>query len=357
MRIVFLSDRTDSHASRFAEALRAQFQQFTPIVLSADAVGTPAAEIGGKTRRGWQEISDALDYLYDIILSGPLDTVTSKLTLQVRHHIGISWATDVMVSAAGNKYELQILQRTIAGLTSVVTDNFATENALIAAGMAPASVLRFSWGPSSPSEQTQLNRTKWGLPTAGKIGLFARSISAHYRPEIFIEAAGRLKREKLEITWCFIDRGQDVSAVKQEVQKLDLADSVVWLPSLPEPQFNQLVSSVDVVVSTAATDGTSVTLRQAMHSRVPVVTSLTHGSSEWFMDGITGWTFSVGDAKGLANCLRDCLTSSEYRLRQITQNAKRLSDQHGGWERGIEKLFRLIETLDTQNKQNPVKSG
>jgi glycosyltransferase involved in cell wall biosynthesis len=93
---------------------------------------------------------------------------------------------------------------------------------------------------------------------------------------------------------------------------------------------------------TPRTDGTSVTVMDAMALGVPVVSSLTAGSAEWVMEGITGWTFPVGNAGALAGAIERALSSSAEHTALITAQAKRLVESKAGWDASSERLAGLI---------------
>jgi glycosyltransferase involved in cell wall biosynthesis len=103
----------------------------------------------------------------------------------------------------------------------------------------------------------------------------------------------------------------------------------------------------DAVVVTPRTDGTSVTVMDAMHHGVPVVTSLTNGSAEWILDGVTGWTFPVGNAHALGEALESVASMSEADRSVITDNARRLVDQRAGWSQSAALLGAEIKKLLT----------
>jgi len=78
---------------------------------------------------------------------------------------------------------------------------------------------------------------------------------------------------------------------------------------------------------------------------VPVVSSLTSGSAEWVMDGVTGWTFPTGDVTALANALHRVLSSSDEHRALITGHARTLVAARAGWRHSSEKLSRALAPL------------
>jgi len=341
MRVVFVTDRRDAHASRFSTALEQSFQRVETVILDHDGLKEVSGTIGGVTYEGWSEIRGSLNSEHLVVVSGPLDSVTANLVPIANPHIGISWATDAMVFAAADEKGLKQWQATVLSLRRVVTDNVATENALISVGVSAESIIRFAWGPDSADPLVR-ERSYWGFPENGQVGLFGRSLDPHYDPLAFIEVLHLLRDDGVTATWAFLDRGSLVNEVRAELISRGLDENVVWLPPLSPPEFNSLLPSLDCVVSTATTDGTSVTVLEAMRAHVPVVATLTSGSAEWVVNGITGWTCPVGIPLALAKSIKDALHADPSRRSLITTNAFRLVETVGGWNRGKEKLVEAV---------------
>jgi glycosyltransferase involved in cell wall biosynthesis len=81
----------------------------------------------------------------------------------------------------------------------------------------------------------------------------------------------------------------------------------------------------------------------AMRQGVPVISTLTNGSAEWVMDGITGWSFPVGNATALANALLRVMDSSPGEAAQVVANAQHLVAQKAGWARSEKILLEEIQ--------------
>ena len=96
---------------------------------------------------------------------------------------------------------------------------------------------------------------------------------------------------------------------------------------------------------TPKTDGTSVTVMEAMSQGTPVVCSLTPGSAEWISEGITGWSFAVGDSAGLVMALEKFLSSPPEEVLAVTSRAKRLVELRAGWVRSSQILADALGPL------------
>jgi glycosyltransferase involved in cell wall biosynthesis len=90
-----------------------------------------------------------------------------------------------------------------------------------------------------------------------------------------------------------------------------------------------LLEKTDVYVSTSLSDGTSVSLLEAMASGAfPVVTDIA-ANKEWIADGINGFLVPIEDEASLANKIVQSLRDEE-----LTERAR-----HTNWEVVREKAY------------------
>ena len=345
MRLVFVTDRQDAHAARFSELFAGLGADYEHVQIQGEG-SSLTGELAGTVVNGWDELAATLALTPTVVVSGPLDTVTGHLVGGGYRHVGISWATDVMVTAAQSAEHARALSHTLQSLDLVVLDNYATENAVVALGGAPDRICRIPWGPEGAA-LSPLQRSSLGLPDDAFAIVYPRSLEPHYQPEVFIDALANLVAKRPSARAVLVESGSMVDSVKQDAARRGLSDHIVWLPLRSPEEFQAVIAMADAVVVTPRTDGTSVTVMDAMHHGVPVVTSLTNGSAEWILDGVTGWTFPVGNADALGGALESVASMSEADKSVITGNARRLVDQRAGWSQSAARLGAEIKKLLT----------
>ncbi len=343
MRLVFVTDRKDAHAARFSELFAGLGADFEHVELEGPGV---TCELGGATLRGWDELRVALAATPTVVVSGPLDTVTGNLAGGGYRHVGISWATDVMVTAAQTPEHARALSETLQSLDLVVLDNYSTENAVVALGAAPDRVCRIPWGPEGAALHP-IERSALGIPDDAFVIVYPRSLEPHYEPRVFVDAFAHCVAKRPQARAVLVESGSMVDSIKSDLARRGVADHVVWLPMRSPQEFQAVIAMADAVVVTTRTDGTSVTVLDAMHHGVPVVTSLTNGSAEWILDGVTGWTFPVGNSSALAAALESVASTGPADKALITGNARRLVDQRAGWSHSAATLATEIKKLFT----------
>ena len=99
MKVIFLTDRNGVHVERFSELFNSNFATYQHVEIKL-IESVPTIKYQGIEIKGWENITKELDESSDVIITAPLDTVTSNIISKRCAHIGISFATDIMISAA-----------------------------------------------------------------------------------------------------------------------------------------------------------------------------------------------------------------------------------------------------------------
>ena len=344
MTLFFVTDREDAHVARFDALFRTLSTDYELVRVTYEPDGTPIASVSGATHESWEAIRAALASQGSVVVSGPLDKVPVNLVGGSFSHVGISFATDVMVTAAQSHAELSRLRTLVESIDVLVTDNYATENALISMGARADKVLRIPWGPEKVAASSP-TRAECGWPEDRRIVLYPRSLEPHYDPGVFVGALALVAKRVPDVLAVLVDVGSLVDDTKKRIAGAGLGAHVLFEPLREPREFRAMMACADAVVVTPRTDGTSVTVMDAMAQGVPVVSSLTAGSAEWVVEGITGWTFPVGSASELAGAMERALLAEESHRALIIEQAKILVSQKAGWDTSAQRLGEVIRRL------------
>ena len=341
MTLYFVTDRADAHVARFDALFATVSSGYELVRVTYGRAGEPSASIAGVTHESWDAIRGAVALEGSVGVSGPLDTVSVNLAGGLFAHVGISFATDVMVTAAQSPEELERLRTLVESIDVLVTDNYATENALISMGATADKVLRIPWGPQEAAA-SPMTRAQCGWAEDRRIVLYPRSLEPHYDPDVFVDAVALVAKRVPDVLAVLVEVGSLVEDTKRRIGAAGLGSHVRFEPLREPDEFRAMMTCADVVVVTPRTDGTSVTVMDAMAQGVPVVSSLTAGSAEWVVEGITGWTFPVGRASELAGAMERALLTEKSHRALITEQAKNLVSKKAGWDSSSKRLSEVI---------------
>jgi glycosyltransferase involved in cell wall biosynthesis len=103
-------------------------------------------------------------------------------------------------------------------------------------------------------------------------------------------------------------------------------------------------NEADLYASATYSDGSSISLLEAMGCGLPVVVPDRHGNREWVRPGVNGWLYPPGDAGALRAAMLDALTRSELRAAMRDANLAAVRER-ADWERNFPKLLEVYDSL------------
>lgn len=232
------------------------------------------------------------------VLAGPMP-IARTLVGHAGRLVGLSWGYDLHDLAAEGDVAW------LASLDHLIVDSVATRDIAAAAGLDPSAITVLPWGidleaflPAGPRD-SEVERFAQGRPVVVSL----RAHERRYRIDDIVRAFSILL-PSTDAVLVLGHSGSMTGALMAQVESLGLSSHVLGLGTIPEERLGKVLRTADAYVTASEVDGTSVTLLQAMAAGAPVVASATPGNLAWVDDGVTGWTFPVGDAECLAGALR-----------------------------------------------------
>lgn len=128
-------------------------------------------------------------------------------------------------------------------------------------------------------------------------------------PEHAIYIANRLKKEGISFSLKMIGDGENLSQIKDTVEKSDLTDCVHVLGSLPANQVRGYMENANIFLFTSDyNEGWGVVLNEAMNSGCTVVASDAIGAVPFLINnGVNGYKYNYGDLEELYNHTKDLI--------------------------------------------------
>jgi glycosyltransferase involved in cell wall biosynthesis len=247
---------------------------------------------------------DAFEPLAAPVLAGPLNTVTKMLVGLSRPVIGLSWGYDLQ-QGHSEAMPLESLAW-ISELDGLVVDNPATRDLAISLGLAAERIVLIPWGvdlelftPIGPA----VSAAAHGFASGSRVVLSLRTNDTLYRTSDVIEAFVRAALVDPALVLVMGSDGPLTPAHRARVAELGLESLVRFIGRVDEAELPALLRGAELYVTASETDGTSVTLLQAMACGVPVIASRNPGNATWVREGETGQLFDVGDVDALTELL------------------------------------------------------
>ena len=272
------------------------------------------------------------------VLAGPLDTVARRLVGLPRAVIGLSWGYDLQQghSKAASLDELGWIR----DLDGLVVDSPVTRDLAMSLGLPGERIALIPWGvdldlftPDGP----RTTAADHGFDEASRVVLSLRTHDHLYRTGDVIEAFAAAARINRDVVLVMGADGPLTANHVLRVAELGLENRVRFIGRVDEEALPELLRGADLYVTASETDGTSVTLLQAMSCGIPVAASANPGNEWWIIEDETGREFAVGDVAALAQLMAAGSDVSPHTAAALARVRRQ-----GDWSRNRLKLIDVM---------------
>jgi glycosyltransferase involved in cell wall biosynthesis len=138
---------------------------------------------------------------------------------------------------------------------------------------------------------------------------------------------------------------QMASSAPEEIQK-----RIFWIGRKKNDELKDYYCASDLYLSASITDGTSVSLLEAMAFEVPVLVSAIPGNLEWVTADETGLLFEPNNEQMLAEKILFCY-ENRGKLNSMIKNARKMIEEKADWEKNKFQLTTAYEQAIAVSKQ------
>jgi glycosyltransferase involved in cell wall biosynthesis len=258
------------------------------------------------------------------------------------------WGTDILVTARATRRG-RLYARWSLGPAGLVTgDSEELVRAAVVAGARTERTRLVQFGVDtarfSPGPDPAALRERLGL--AGRRVIFSpRSIAPLYRHDVVLEALARLPADVCVVMTRHLARESEVEALQRRAAELGLSDRLVMVPKVDHAEMADFYRMADLVVSVPISDGTPVTLLEALSAGRPVVASDLPSVREWLGDLDPASLVPVGDVAATARAIEATLARSAAERLDFAERGRRLVDERASHDASMaaaEALYREL---------------
>jgi glycosyltransferase involved in cell wall biosynthesis len=164
-----------------------------------------------------------------------------------------------------------------------------------------------------------------------------------YGVDVVVEAFIVARRQEPRLFLKIAGDGALRADLEARIQNAGIRDDVEFLGQIQYAYLPELYRSADLYISASHSDGSSVSLLEAMASGLPVVVSDIPGNREWVTPGINGNWFIDGDASDLAERILE-LSQQTQTMEAMGVQGRRIVEARADWSRnrvGIDQAYQI----------------
>jgi L-malate glycosyltransferase len=283
----------------------------------------------------------------DVILAGPLtDAGYLAIRIMPERTLLMSWAFDVLHESAVSTEAGERLRFTLRGGQHLMADCGAiVRECESIAGRKYRNVCVLPWGLAAedkPAPAVGLRRRLGDQ--AAKVVLYTRGCDPIHQPQTVIEAFRFAHAQDDTLRLWLAGAGALRERLETMVDAAGLRSAVRFLGQLNQCQLAGAFAEADVYLACSLSDGSSISLLQAMHAGLPCIVSDLSGNREWLEPG-GGWLVPAGSPAAFARALTDRFQLSPDSRAQLAARNRACVNRRANLANNLPRLLSLLDLL------------
>ena len=277
----------------------------------------------------------------DLIHAGPLtDCALIAAKTGFQPLVSMSWGSDILAGGQWSFRKKKNLKKTLRQTSVMIGDCQAVKQKAEALGFPKERVVTFPWGVDlkhfSPGSGAAL-RKKWGYEKNFVI-LSLRSWEPIYGVDILVKAFILAARNNPTLRLILGGTGSQEEKIRRMVRESGIEDQIRFLGYISQLELPKIYQSSDVYISASHSDGSSVSLMEALACGIPVLVSDISGNREWITEGQNGRLFRDGNIHQLSVLMMTAPKEKED-LKKMSLNNRQLAIKKADWKRNSKGLI------------------
>lgn len=342
MKVLYVSQQHGPHDRRFLAAIAEAGH--TGLFLCTGSASVQAEQLPAGVQLVSGGVAEvARQHQPDIVHAGPLHTCAWQAR-STQPLVAMSWGSDILYTAQRNPIARYKTRASLRTARVLIADCQAVVDAAAALGFDPARAVIFPWGIDLQRFQPQASsplRQQLGWQDAFVL-LHLRSWEPVYDTETALRAFLALAPSQPQLRLLLPGGGSLAPRIHQLVHASGLAERVHMPGYLAQDDLPAYYGAADMYLSASRSDGSSVSLMEALACGVPALVSDIPANREWVDPGQQGWLFPVGNAAALADKIRAAMQSTD--MQAIGQRARQRAQERANWatnKLGLQRAYEM----------------
>lgn len=276
----------------------------------------------------------------EVVLAGPIQTCAFLVAAcGFPKLVSMSWGYDLFLDANRNWLTKWLTRYTLQRSKAMLGDCETIRNLAVDYGMNAEKIVTFPWGVDLQHFQQKSYFTR---QPDRFVFLSTRNWEPIYGVEIIARAFSQIAREHQNVELIMLGNGSQANLLNHIFSKAEVLDRVSFPGQIEYPELPSYYHSANIYLSASHSDGSSVSMLEAMACGTPVIVSDLPGNREWVIAGEQGWLFPDGDVNALAETMQRAYHEWE-RLEEMGKAARNLVEQKADWARNFPKIYQALD--------------
>jgi L-malate glycosyltransferase len=359
VRILYFTRGYTAHDYRFLSALAGTEHEICYLRLELENVQREERELpGGIQEIEWWGGKELFSYRNSIRLMKDLERVISQFQPQVIHAgpiqtcafltaqsgytplVSMSWGSDLLVDAERDEQMTWITQYTLDHTQVLVGDCQAVAEKAHMFGFPNEHICLFPWGVDLQHFQPGRNfhLRKYLGWEENPVLLSLRSWELIYGVDVLIKGFAQAVQQEPSLRLLLLGDGSLREHIYALINEYNLEDKIHIAGQIPNQDLVHYYQAADLYLSCSFSDGSSVSLIEALACGLPGLVSDIPGNQEWITPGEQGWLFSTGMPESLSATILSAIIQRSH-WQEMGRNARKTTERRADWQKNFKILL------------------
>ena len=286
----------------------------------------------------------------DIIQAGPLQTCGFITALSGFHpFLASSWGYDLLIDAHKSAKWNWITRFTLTNSDMLLCDCQALKSEVQKLLHYPAEkFVIFPWGIEHENFTRNSKLQTWRQDLSwqhNQVIVSNRAWSSLHGIKTVLPAFYNAYKKNSNLRLLLIGNGPQANYVKNYITRHHLEERVYCPGGVTNVDMPSYLEQSDIYLSCARSDGTSISLLEAMASGLPAVVTDIASNHEWIKEKHNGWLAQTDNADEFAKCLLQASEIDKSKQIQIAHDNRQIITQKANWHHNFTKLLKAYQRL------------
>ena len=297
----------------------------------------------------------------DLVHAGPIQSCGYVTALSHFHPwLLTSWGSDLLFHA---QQSTDLHQATQIALSSA--DGFFCDCDTVRAAarkfapMPDSRIVQFPWGIRKGlfgPEGALPSKAEFEREPGTHLFLSTRSGEPLHGIDTLLEAFRQASRADSSLRLLLLGDGAQGRKVREFIDVHGLSRVILTPGTYAKEDMPKWFRAADAYVSCTQSDGTSISLLEAMATGLPVVVSDLPSNREWVVEEQNGWLASPRSAEQFVDRLLRAARLSPEQRRLFSEQNRRIVDDRADWDRNFLKLLEMYQRLTGKSIGKSIRS-
>lgn len=268
-----------------------------------------------------------------------------------------AWGSDIYLYPKQSFINKMLTRRTLQNADLITTDSNDLKNEVIKLGASRGKSYIIQFGVDTklfhPTYATNALKRELKIGDNEKIIFSPRMIKSTYNIDNIVKAFKLLQRDFSNlrlILKSYIEKDKEYRIyVEKLAKRLGVKAQIIFIGQVNYSTMPKLYNLSDVVVSIPTTDGTPVSVLEAMACGCNIVASDIPSLQEWIKDGWNGYLVNVKDIEEISQKIKKCLLIKSDEREKIINRNLNIIRERADYFSNMKKMERLYYRLVGKN--------